>query len=442
MTALLFFFIVSLLIYRYSSKTDSVEPLQVQFAYAVTSINPAIYDDWESGFIGNHIYYRLLPEEDKPWIPYVTKNVSIKCRDPRSATLNDACKVIRISFKAKQFVDCLNRVYTVDDIRHEFEEILNLKRWILPKWKSCGKNDDICVEGKYIPDQLRRLHGTSFRFGWSRSQKNDGTYGSGPYCLKGNFNRNGNLTVGTLISNSKKVKLPDIKFHTSQNKDNQFNFAIYGNKGLLTKNRKNVQVHTPLAYYVITNPQLDSYYLPWNSNGSKNIIHDALTEKDVFFSETPQFVKFAPEGGALRKIRKLKYTASLEFVIPDYLPGCEKLADSLNVKWKKYGNVKARCTDIVDYVVKNVIEKRNRWDGFFVGISASDPSRESLRYQYFTPNSPSSWTYDYPYPDNLYYLVGIGQSLATVDGERICSMRPNPLGLSNIFITDLLPCNG
>jgi hypothetical protein len=104
--------------------------------------------------------------------------------------------------------------------------------------------------------------------------------------------------------------------------------------------------------------------------------------------------------------------------------------------------VKAKCTDIVDYVVKNVVEKKNRWDGFFVGVSASDPSRDSLRYQYFYPNSPSSWTYDYPHPENLYYLVGIGQSLATVDGDRICNMRPNPLGLSDIFITDLLPCDG
>jgi hypothetical protein len=118
------------------------------------------------------------------------------------------------------------------------------------------------------------------------------------------------------------------------------------------------------------------------------------------------------------------------------------LANTLNKQWQGSPNAKAVCTDIVDYVSKKVIKNKKGWDGFFVGISASDPSRDSIRYQYFSTSSPDSWTYDYPQPDNLFYQVGIGQSLATVDGSKICNIRPNPLGLSGLFITDLLPCEG
>mgnify|MGYP003408657262 FL=1 len=55
--------------YFYENKKVPIEKLDVQFAYPVSSLDPSIYDDWESGFVGNHIYYRLLPEVNKPWMP-------------------------------------------------------------------------------------------------------------------------------------------------------------------------------------------------------------------------------------------------------------------------------------------------------------------------------------------------------------------------------------
>lgn len=251
---------------------------------------------------------------------------------------------------------------------------------------------------------------------------------------------NGNIDSGLLKPHNQALDLPIIQFHTSQKKEDKFQLAIYGNKNLLTTKRKNIQVHTPLAYYVISHPQLDKYQLPWNTVETKKIIHNYLTENEIFYEDVPQFVKFSPQGEALLVINKQKFPRSLAFAIPNYLPGCQKLAGMLNQEWKDI-KTKAFCTDIVYYVYKNVIEKKKDWDGFLVGIASSDPSRESLRYQYFSPDSSSSWTYSYPNPDKLYYRVGIGQSLATVDGETICNIRPNPLGLSDIFVTDLLPCN-
>jgi len=431
------------LFYMYENKKIPIDELDVQFAYPISSLDPSIYDDWESGFIGNHIYYRLLPEENKPWIPYLTENVSISCAKPSSPVLNDTCKLVKISFTPKKFNDCMKRVYTIDDIRNEFEAILNAKGWVVPGWKRCNAGEDsICVTGSYVPDQYRRMRAVYFRFGWLKANKNDEVFGSGVYCLRGRYDEKSNIGQGELYPLLNTELLPLVKFHTSQSKNDQFHFAIYGTNELLTDARKNIQVHTPLAYYVISNPLLDKYYLPWNTRESKKIIHDMLTEKDVFFSETPQFVKFAPEGKADKIFHNKQFKGQLEFAIPNYLPACTKLANALNKEWRGISNARAMCTDIVEYITKKVVSDKKGWDGFFVGISASDPSRDSLRYQYFSTNSPDSWTYKYPEPDKLFYQVGIGQSLATVDGKKICNIRPNPLGLSDLFVTDLLSCEG
>ena len=169
----------------------------------------------------------------------------------------------------------------------------------MPAWKRCSESKDvICVTGKYVPDQLRRLHSVYFRFGWIKANKNDAVFGAGIYCLKGRYDSKNNMGQGNLYPLPNLVHLPVINFHTSQDKADHFHFAIYGSKELLTNFRRNIHVHTPLAYYVISNHALNKYRLPWNDNESKKIIHDLLTEKDVFFSETPEFVRFAPEGKA------------------------------------------------------------------------------------------------------------------------------------------------
>ena len=65
---------------------------------------------------------------------------------------------------------------------------------------------------------------------------------------------------------------------------------------------------------------------------------------------------------------------------------------------------------------------------------------DSIRNQYFSPESPESWTYEYAKAEDLFFLVGMGQSIVTVDAERICEIKPNPLGLGDIYVTDLLSC--
>lgn len=428
------------LFYQFFFTKKIVNEYKMQFAYAVTSIDPSIYDDWESAFIGNHIFYRLLPEPNRPFVPYLTKYIALSCDEPESIFLKNNCKRIRIMFKPINFRDCNGRSYETKDILYEFEKILSRNNWIIPSWKKCGRGDDtICITGKYLPDQARRIKNIYFRFGWSKANEKDKIFGSGPYCLQANKNSKGQIISGTLSPRIQKFSLPQIHFHTSQMKEEQFHLALYGTKNLLNGERKNIQMHTPLAYYVITHPKLDKYQLPWNTMHTKNIIHEFFVKNEMFFSHDPKTLQFTPKGEALLSNNTLHYHGQLVFALPNYLPDCQKLATMLNKQWR-VEKARAVCVNIVDFVYNHVINVPKNWDGILVGISPSDPGRGSLRHQYFSPNSSNSWTYKYASPDKLFYQVGIGKSFATVDGKLFCNIRPNPLGISDIFITDLLPC--
>lgn len=420
-------------------------PLVIQFAYPVISIDPPAYDDWQSVFIGNHIYPRLLPEEHRPWIPFVADGVDVRCVIPDVSPNDEKCTEIRIAFKPRPFSDCMGRDYSAEDIRKEFEAILAVKSWALPQWKRCEEvgSGEVCVIGKNTSDAARRMRNTNMRFGWSKKEAEDQRFGAGPYCLSATHEKDGTLSGGVMSPHIASPKLPSIEFRVSQDKDLDFSLALYGSKNLLKGARRNVQTHTPLAYYVISNPKYADLQLPWHSLETKRLIHSFLVSHEVFFPENDHLAALVPQGSPPENETAVPSLASmpLEFVIPDYLPDCEELAESLTKIWSKNNQARAVCRDIVSYVMQNVRGKKDgNWHGFAVGVSASDPGRDSVRVQYFSPLSPESWTYDYPTPERFYYLVGMGQSLVTVDSDKICDLRPNPLGLGDVFATDLVPC--
>ncbi len=69
------------LTFRYATngaaKSGSV--VKVQFAYPVTSLKPLDYKDWQSVFLGNHIYPRLTPQDRDPRLNYITKSIAFRC---------------------------------------------------------------------------------------------------------------------------------------------------------------------------------------------------------------------------------------------------------------------------------------------------------------------------------------------------------------------------
>lgn len=417
-----------------------VSSVKMLFTYPITYLDPARYDDWETVFIGNHIYARLLPEIDKPAIPFLAEEIDVTCDDPSGPNVSSSCRRVRVAFVPTPFTDCAGHRYATPDIQKEFEVLLVAKSWVMPAWRRCadGKGG-VCVTGKNNGDIQRRLKNVNFRFGWSKREAGDRLAGTGPYCLNAAFNAKNAIEAGVLEPRDPKARLPRVEFFVGGDKDSRFDVALYGTRDLLKGSRKNVQAHTPLAYYVVTNPSLARYRLPWNTEETRRLINEHFSREEVFFPKASGVEGLVPAGNALGGEGKTTApSGAQEFVMPDYLPGCRELASKLTDSWS--GRAKASCVNIVTFVQEKVREKRGKWSAFLVGLSPADPGRDSLKLQYFSTDSPDSLTYDFPDSEALFYLAGIGQSLVTVDGQNVCDLRPNVLGLGDIFATDFVSC--
>lgn len=425
-----------------TQKAGQPKEVKIQLAYPIKSLDPTYSKDWETVSINNHIFTRLVPTQHASKAPFVASRVDFSCVLPEGSPLKEGCQNVKISFEPKLFKDCMGRQYTTADIQKEFEAIIKSTPWILPKSKPCDDGPGrVCLVGTYRPDVQRRMHSVTLRFGWSKQKKEDPQFGSGPYCLTAKTRSEQGITEGFLTPKKEYSDFPEIHFMVSQDPKSEFHFALYGSKNLLVGNRKNIQAHTPIGYYVVTNPALVGNTVPWNLEQTKKAISDTFLREEVFFPTGSNITNIFPAGSAVTDTATGSYPKkALEFVLPDYLPKCQELAASLTQAWKKFGNAKAVCKDVVSFVYNHVWNPKRDWDGFIVGVTQHDPGRNTVEYEYFSPDSPDSWIYDYPKPKQLYYLAGVGQSIVTVDGERFCGLRPNLFGLGDIFVTDLLPC--
>lgn len=417
--------------YFVEKQSDASRGTVLQIAFPISSLNPLIYDDWSSVFVGNHIYRRLFPEPDRPGVLAVTDRVNIS-------------EGGEIRFEVKPFQDCMGRSFTAGDIRAEFENILETKTWILPGWKRCESRskNEICVSAPKVTDIKRRMRNLYFRFGWSKVGDKDTSIGTGPYCLTGIKNAGTNIIEGEFKPISTASGLEKISFITSESPVNKFNIALYGTNELVTGNRINVQTLTPLAYYVVTSERYGGYRLPWNTKDSRDIMWRHLSEAEVFYPTETKLEEVLPQGGALERSQKpYKGTRTLEFALPDYLPKCSVLADKLTARWKELKqNAVAKCAN-TSLLIENVTKRGlTDWFGMMSPLSPGAPGRGAIEYQYFSPYSKESWTGKAHDASALYYMLGVGQSLATVDNERYCGLRPNSMGLGDVFITDFIRC--
>lgn len=429
------------LVRKHQDQEEQLSEVRIQLAYPIKLLDPTHSKDWETVSINNHIFHRLIETEYAPKTPFIAPRVDFVCTAPAGAPVAEGCQTVQISFAPKPLEDCMGRKYSVQDIQGEFERIIKATPWILPKSQPCNDGPaKVCLSGVYRPDIQRRMHSVTLRFGWSKQTEKDPLFGSGPYCLTAKQRTDQGITEGVLTPKGGFRGLPEIKVFVSQDPKDDFNFALYGSKKLLAGTRKNVQAHTPIGYYVVTNPALVKFSVPWNLESTRKRISETFLKEEVYFPIGSNIDNIFPAGAAvLAKDERPKATRKLEFVLPDYLPKCKELSEELTSSWKASGAT-AVCKDIVSFVYNHVWNKKRDWDGFIVGVTQHDPGRNTVGYEYFSPDSPDSWIYDYPEPPKLYYLSGVGQSLVTVDGKRFCGLKPNIFGLGDIFITDLIPC--
>jgi protein-S-isoprenylcysteine O-methyltransferase Ste14 len=428
--------------YGYRKYFGDRSPLVVQFAHPATSLNPVFYDDWSSVFLGNHIYPRLLIEESRPEALAVVRNLKLTCKDREG--LNQDCPFLKLTFTIVPFSDCEGRVYEAADIENEFFQILNKKSWVLPNMKRCeARLPEVCVELPNVPDVKRRLRNLYVRFGWSKVAATDKKIGAGPYCLS-ILKRDGDEVQAGILKARSSASLPAlIRFHTSTDVKQNFNIALYGTSELLAGNRVNVMTHTPLGYYVVTNPRIGSYSIPWNSESAKNIIKAHLLQTNVIHSEADKLMDMLPKGAASspETVGHSKGKVSHVFALPDYIPQCETLRDQLNEHWRSRKlKQRAECINTSYFVEQVMKDKARKWGGFLTPLSPGAPGRNAIQYQYFSHDSNEAWTGREKRSERFYYLVGVGQSFVTVDNSAICGLKPNSMGHGDVFISDFIAC--
>lgn len=430
------------------SWAQSKNVVVAQLGNPVLSLDPLVYDDWASVFVGNHLYPRFVAEPTRPWIPFVAHDLQIICSDPLSKNISTNCKKVQVEFFPKPFNDCMGRSIDRDTIQTEFFKTLRKKTWILPGWAPCkasGKTS-VCVTAKNVSDIPRRLQNLYLRFGWSKTTSADLRIGSGPYCLTkktlgtdGIQIREGELTpISTLSSD-----LPVIQFFDSVTNERFFNIGLYGTHELLKEKRVNVHSHTPLAYYSISHPRWAKVRTPWNSLATKKLVATHLVKSNILFDhEMPELAKLVPAGKATEGpwAHEMKKTDSATVFLPDYLPNCDGLATKLSQSWRDYPKIIVKCVDISSYTDKFIRTEEVRYDVFISPLSPGAPGRDAIRYQYFSADSQESWTKQHKNSEELFYLIGMGQSLVTVDGEKFCGLKPSSMGMGDIAITDFEVC--
>ena len=375
----------------------------------------------------------------------IATDLVIRCGD--GGPLNPDCQRVRIEFAARAFKDCNNRSYTVEDIKKELVSILSAKTWILPAFRFCDSHEQsICLETNNVPEIRRRLKNLYMRFGWSKNKSSDQLYGSGPYCLEVSTSDNGVIRSGVLRMKDLEAtsKMPtEIRFFQSSGPQGFFNIALYGNSELLGNERVNVPTNTPLGYYVVSNPSLSTHGLPWNTETVRRLIKSHLDDSALTYHTSSALDALLPTGKKLSNIeeRSMNQRKNLVLAIPDYLPGCDVLTHSLDIYWRQNEiSATARCMNTS--ALAEDIAKRDKkdWDAFLTPISPGAPVRDSVLDQYFSQDSRDSWVRQASIPENYFYLVGIGQSLITLDGKRFCGLKTNPLGLGDVFVTDFVDC--
>ena len=124
-------------------------------------------------------------------------------------------------------------------------------------------------------------------------------------------------------------------------------------------------------------------------------------------------------------------------MLPDYMEGCPQLASELK---EAFPAMTVRCGNTTAFIEDRVRKRVAGWGGFLTPLSPGAPGRTAVLDQYFSKTSNETWLAGARDPERNFYRVGFGKSLVTVDGETVCGIRGNPMGLSDLLVSDLVPC--
>ncbi len=410
-----------------SLKTKSSGVIVVKSKLPPLSLAPLEYDDFAAVFIGNHIYRRL----------YGTRVGTLLRNDDLNIiyTPNNKSKVF---FNLPVVKDCEGAIVPKKTIIQEVVEILKKKNWILPDLEFCSlESSDLCFLTSKSKDIQRSLEAIYLRVGWSHKQKSH--IGVGPYCMKVAKLDSDKLIAEALLtphSDFKSFSLPTIKFTTIKSIEN-FDLDLYssGNRELLLGKSRPVRTHTPVAYYVLSNGLKKGKAYFWELGEYKLAMKTYLLENELVFNE-PNFTEsfFPSQNDELLPDTEYVYNLpNRSFLVPEYINKCDDFVAGLNKKVKKEIFY---CGDPSSLINDSIRLKNRKWYGFLTPVIPGTPIRNGTYEQYFSNYSKESWLRDTTY--SRFTLIGTGDMFVDANVKSIASVLPNPLGLSDLFITDLI----
>lgn len=430
--------------------TEETKSLKVRFTYPIISLDPRIFDDWGSVFVTNHIFRRLVSDPNFDSELQIADQYVIRCaEDSNLSYLDKACKNIKIDFHLKELRDCEGNEISHEQIASELNIVLQNKPWILPKWQIVAHNPRLLtLVGEKLTDIRRRLRTLYFRFGFSYASEKlakKKPIGTGPYCLTHYEIIKNRIIAGKLISHPQFVNpIPNIIFSSKESNSwkDPADIDIYGDENFFVKGGELKSVNTPVAFYVTSHDRFQPQNLLWNTPEVQSLIQKYLIKQNAIMDKPSAVIlNLIPSGTVKRaQLNRIHPTTELkQFLIPDYLPHCQELAVSLNrfSKQQKFDDYHFYCSDLMVFLTEHVRGDR-QFDGCLVVFTPGSPYPNNIQDQYFSPQSLESMTGQARNPEDLYYLVGVGDSLIRVNPQRILDVKVNSLGLGNIFVSDMI----
>jgi hypothetical protein len=402
------------------------DPVTVYSDVQFYSINPLEFDDWSSIFIANHLLVDLIQGQN-----HSRKSA---CKISSNACLDKSCNRKRVELACETLKGCSGETITNEIIQNEISEILTKKNWILPGFKQCLSKGKVCLEFNGLQNIEERLNSIYLRLGWSQfdSKKLNSFFGYGTHCAK--ISSIANKTDVIILES--KSNFPDIHFKTKLQESFDVSYIAPINA---RANVAKIKINTPIAYYSVSNPKFVFKKLPWNYATTTSLIKKHLMKFDFIFKNELPF-QVVPKGNELSTNSSVPNKVQYLYKLPNYINDCESLKKELNKNWEiERHSAKAECADL-NTTIQDIVLKGKKWDGFLSPLSPGAPYLSSLHDQYFSPDSNDAWIKN-QHDTISYSLIGVGRTNLYVNRKKICDVRDNYLGLSNLHISDFVFCD-
>jgi hypothetical protein len=213
------------------------------------------------------------------------------------------------------------------------------------------------------------------------------------------------INEGTLTT-----PLGTIKLVTNSKKNEDV--VLYGNRSA-NSNYQFLSFYNPVYFYLISKKKISSSDI---KSISTSFIKRKLIQK-------------------MHSNKNKDPESSIKIVIPDYFENCADLKKELS----HITSNNFECINISEFTEK-IVKTGKPFEAFISPLTPGMPGKDAIHKQYFDKKSKDNWLGVKNTKTNV-YLLGSSEGIIQVKKNKICSVRPNSLGLSDITFDDFVECN-